>query len=85
MTQLVQTRKVNQSAFAGVALAAALLGGIVGGAVATRIQPLGISGPVAPQSVAAPANAGQAAQDATWLEYGRAWEERYRQMYPNSR
>jgi hypothetical protein len=74
MTQLTQTRqRPISAAVAGVALAAAVVGGIVGG---------GIQAVVAGRPAAVPA-VDRHAQAV--LDHAIAWEARYRQMYPNAR
>ena len=76
MTQLTQTQvRYPTRAIAGIALAASLLGGIVGaGFQAISHAPTG--------GAAAPAIS---ARDQVVLQAATAWEARYRQMYPNSR
>jgi hypothetical protein len=78
----VSTRAASISlrpAIAGAALAlailASLLGGVVGGIVA---------GVVAPDSPTTGDNPQVVVLDPKWVEYGNAWEARYRQMYPES-
>ena len=64
MTQLVQTQRRSPAlAFAGIAVAAALLVGAVGAGVQVVVQ----------NDAAA-----KAAYEAKFTEYGRAWERRYR-------
>jgi membrane protein YqaA with SNARE-associated domain len=70
MTTIAQRRSTAAAPFVGLALAASLLGGIAGGAVALAI-------PAVIQ-----AHAAQAAERAKWLQYGQDWERRYREMYP---
>ena len=75
MTQLSHAQpRTFTGLIAAVALAAALLGGIVGSGVVALLG----SSANAPAPVVAPATRGviQAAND---------WETRYRQMYPESR
>jgi hypothetical protein len=75
MTQLSQTQPRSIAGLvAGVALAAALLGGIAG----SGIQALLASPAKAPAPVVAPA-------PAAVIEAANAWAARYRQMYPESR
>ena len=79
MAQLVQERKLTAPPLAAVALAASLIGGIVGGTAVMANTTFVDS---------AAAGAGTVAtgiDDAKWLTYGQEWEARYRQMYPNSR
>ena len=74
MTQLTQTqRKSPAAAIAGVAVAAALLGGIVGNRVEAFVTSGGHQAPTA------------SARDQAFIQAGKDWEARYRQMYPNSR
>ena len=74
MTQLTQTQvRYPSRAIAGVALAAALLGGLVGGGVQALTHP---------SSDGVPAIS---ARDQAVLKAAQEWETRYRQMYPNSR
>ena len=74
MTQLTQTQvRYPSRTIAGVALAAAVLGGIVGG---------GLQALSHPSSGGAPA---VSARDQAVLTSAQEWETRYRQMYPNSR
>jgi hypothetical protein len=74
MAQLAQRPSTVSSPLIGLALAASLLGGIAGGAVAVAV----------PAVIQARADdqAAQAAERAKWLKYGQEWETRYRQMYP---
>ena len=76
MAELVQRRTTVTNPLVGLAIAASLLGGIAGGAVAIAI----------PAVIQAQADddAAQAAERAKWLKYGQEWEARYRQMYPIS-
>ena len=76
MTALAQPRPKIAGPFAGIALAAALHGGIAGGAVAIAV-------PAALDARAAADRA--AAHGAQVLASARDWEARYREMYPNSR
>jgi hypothetical protein len=76
MTEIAQHRTTIVSPLARIVLAASLLGGIAGGAVAVAV-------PAVADSRAA-AEAAQAAERAKWVKYGQEWESRYRQMYPNS-
>jgi len=74
MTQLTQTQRRSPSALiAGVALAAALLGGIVGNRVEAFVTSAGQHGPTV------------SAHDQALIQAGKDWEARYRQIYPNSR
>ena len=74
MAELVQRRPTVTNPLVGLAIAASLLGGIAGGAVAIAV----------PAVIQARADdeAAQAAERAKWLQYGQEWEARYRQMYP---
>ena len=64
MTQLTQTQRRNPAlTFAGVAVAAALLVGVVGAGV---------------QAIAQHEAAAKAAYEAKWAAYGADWERRYR-------
>ena len=74
MTTLAQRRTTVATPFVGLALAASLLGGIAGGAVAIAVP--------AVIQARADDDAAQAAERAKWLQYGQEWERRYRQMYP---
>ena len=76
MAQLAQRPSTISTPLVGLALAASLLGGIAGGAVALAV-------PAAIQARAAD-QAAQAAQAerVKWISYGEEWERRYRQMYP---
>ena len=58
---------------AGVAIAAALLGGFVGSRVEAIVQGAGQDGPTI------------SAHDQAVLKAAQEWEARYRQIYPNSR
>jgi hypothetical protein len=74
MTQLTQTQRRTPSAvIAGVALAAALLGGIVGNRVEALVASAGQHAPTV------------SAHDQAVIQAGKDWEARYRQMYPSSR
>ena len=78
MTQIAQTPVRTSAGFpartvAGIALAAALVGGILGGAL---------------QAISHPATSGAStvsARDQVVLQAAADWETRYREMYPNSR
>ena len=75
MTQLTQTQfRYPTRTIAGVALVAALIGGIVG----TGVQAIGRT-----PSVGAPPVT--SAHDLDVLKAAQEWEARYRQMYPESR
>ena len=74
MAQVAQRPATISSPLVGLALAASLLGGIAGGAVALTVP--------AVISARAEQDAAQAAERAKWLKYGEEWEHRYRQMYP---
>jgi hypothetical protein len=74
MAELVQRRTTVTNPLVGLAIAASLLGGIAGGAVAVAIP--------AVIQARADDDAAQAAERAKWLQYGQEWEARYRQMYP---
>ena len=74
MTTIAQRRTIVASPVVGLALAASLLGGIAGGAVAVAV-------PTVIQA-RADQDAAHAAERAKWLQYGQEWERRYRQMYP---
>jgi hypothetical protein len=74
MAQLAQRPATVSNPVIGLALAASLLGGIAGGAVAIAV-PAAIGG-------RADQDTAQAAERAKWLKYGEDWERRYRQMYP---
>jgi hypothetical protein len=71
MTSLVQQRQTITTPLVGLALAASVLGGIVGGAFAIAV----------PAVIDARTDA-QAAETAKWQKHGQEWEARYRQMYP---
>ena len=74
MTQLTQTRLGFPTRIvAAVALAAALVGGIVGAAV----KDLDFGSPAGTPTLSA--------RDQALLQAGTDWEKRYRQMYPESR
>jgi hypothetical protein len=74
MTQLTQTRLGFPTRMvAAVALAAALVGGIVGAAV----KDLDFGSPVGAPTLSA--------RDQVVLQAATEWEARYRQMYPESR
>ena len=74
MTTIAQRRTTVATPVLGLALAASLLGGIAGGAVAIAV----------PAVIQAQADddAAQVAERAKWQKYGQEWERRYRQMYP---
>lgn len=74
MAQLAQRPRTVNTPVIGLALAASLLGGIVGGAVVVAVPSV--------IQVRADGDAAQAAEKAKWLKYGEEWETRYRQMYP---
>lgn len=74
MAELVQRRTTVTNPVVGLALAASLLGGIAGAAVAIAL-PAAIQARVDDE-------AAQAAERTKWLQYGQEWEARYRQMYP---
>ena len=74
MTTIAQRRTTVATPVVGLALAASLLGGIAGGAVAIAVP--------AVIQARADDDAAQAAERAKWLQYGQEWERRYRQMYP---
>jgi hypothetical protein len=74
MAQLAQRPSTVSTPLIGLALAASLLGGIAGGAVAVAV-------PTVIQARADDESA-QAAEKAKWQQYGQEWETRYRQMYP---
>jgi hypothetical protein len=74
MTSITQTQTKSPAVLiAGVALAAAVVGGIVGTSVQTILDG------AAPQSPAL------SAHDLAVLKSAQEWEARYREMYPNSR
>ena len=78
MTQIAQTPVQSSISFparvvVGVALAAALVGGILGGTFQALSHPAAAGGPTL------------SARDQVVLQAGQEWEARYRQMYPNSR
>ena len=74
MTQLTQTQaRYPSRTIAGVALAAAVLGGIVGGGVQALTHASSGGVPVV------------SAHDQAVLKAAQEWETRYRQMYPTSR
>jgi hypothetical protein len=74
VTQLTRTQiSAPSRTLGGVALAAALLGGVAGGAIQAISHAPTSGGPTI------------SARDQALLQAGREWEERYRQMYPNSR
>jgi len=74
MTAITQTQRKSPAALiAGVAVAAALVGGIVGTSVQTILDG---TGPQAPAL---------SAHDLAVLKAAQEWEARYREMYPNSR
>ena len=62
---------------AGAALALALLASLVGGAVGALVT----SGPATP-TTADPQKV--IVLESKWVDYGRDWEQRYREMYPGS-
>jgi membrane protein YqaA with SNARE-associated domain len=74
MAELVQRRTPVTNPLVGLAIAASLLGGIAGGAMAIVIP--------AVVQTRAEEDAAEAAERAKWLQYGQEWEARYRQMYP---
>lgn len=63
---------------AAIALAAAVAGSVLGGAATFGVSSL--IGDRAAAEIAA-----TAAEQQRWLDYGRQWEARYRQMNPGSR
>ena len=78
MTQIAQTPARTSVSFpartvAGIALAAALVGGILGGALQALNHPTTSGG-----STVSP-------RDAVVLQAAQDWEARYREMYPSSR
>jgi hypothetical protein len=74
MTQLTQTQvRYPSRTIAGVALAAAVLGGIVGGGVQALTHASSDGVPAV------------SARDQAVLKAAQEWEARYRQIYPNSR
>ena len=80
MTQLSQTQPRNPAlAIAGLAVAASLLGGIVGGIAGPRVQSYFEA--VAAAQAAEVARAA-AAHDQAVLAGAQEWEARQRQMYP---
>jgi hypothetical protein len=95
MTQLSQTqRRTPTVGLAGLALAAAMLGGIVGGVVGIRAQSITQDAGAAqavnvshPASVGQPVNKAQddlyiSPRDQGVLKAAQDWEARERQMYP---
>lgn len=74
MAQVAQRPATISSPLVGLALAASLLGGIAGGAVALTVP--------AVIQARGDSEAAQAAERVKWLKYGEEWERRYRQMYP---
>ena len=75
MTQLTQTQTPAgylTRTIAGVALFAALFGGLLGGAIQSISHAPTGGAPVV------------SARDQALLQAGREWEARYRQMYPDS-
>ena len=74
MAQLAQRPTTINTPLIGLALAASLLGGIAGGAVAVTVP--------AVLQARADDEAAQAAEKVKWQKYGEEWERRYRQMYP---
>lgn len=76
MTQLVQTQlRIPTRTIAGVALAAALAGGILGSGLQALSRGATTDG----------RGGGLSARDLVVLQAAQEWETRYRQMYPNSR
>ena len=75
MAQLAQRRTTISNPLIGLALAASLLGGVAGGAIAVAV-------PAVIQARADSEAAAGAAERAKWQKYGEDWESRYRQMYP---
>jgi membrane protein YqaA with SNARE-associated domain len=73
MAQLAQRPATTSTAFIGLALAASLLGGIAGGAIAVTV-PAVIQARTADEAAQA--------ERVKWITYGEDWERRYRQMYP---
>jgi hypothetical protein len=74
MTQLTQTKRTSPSALlVAVALAASMLGGIVGGVAGTGVQTL-VNRVTAEQARAA------AAEQAKWDAYGAEWERLHREQ-----
>ena len=78
MTQIAQTPARTTASFpirfvAGIALAAALVGGILGSAFQALNHPA---------TTGAPAVSGR---DQVVLQAAQDWETRYREMYPSSR
>jgi hypothetical protein len=74
MTELTQTQRRNPSTvLIGVALAASMLGGIVGGLIGTGVQSL-VERVTAEQARAA------AAEQAKWDVYGAEWERLHREQ-----
>ena len=78
MTQLAQTPVQSSISFparvvVGIALAAALVGGILGGTFQALNHPSTAGAPTV------------SARDQVVLQAAQEWEARYRQMYPNSR
>jgi len=73
MAQLAQRPATTSTAFIGLALAASLLGGIAGGAIAVTV-PAVIQARTADEAAQA--------EHVKWITYGEDWERRYRQMYP---
>jgi hypothetical protein len=74
MTQLVQTQlRYPTRTIAGIALLAALLGGLVGGGLQALVRAPSGGAPVV------------TARDQVVLQAAQDWEARYRQQYPNSR
>ena len=74
MTTIAPRRTTVATPVVGLALAASLLGGIAGGAIAVAVP--------AVIQARADEDTAQAAERAKWLQYGQEWERRYRQMYP---
>jgi len=73
MAQLAQRPATTSTPLVGLALAASLLGGIAGGAIAVTV-------PAVIQ--ARTADDAAQAERVKWINYGEEWERRYRQMYP---
>ena len=74
MTELTQTQRRSPStALIGVALAASMLGGIVGGLVGTGVQTLA-------ERAAADQARAAAAEQAKWDAYGAEWERLNREQ-----
>ncbi|HET9082971.1 MAG TPA: hypothetical protein VFN41_01105 [Candidatus Limnocylindrales bacterium] len=73
MAQLARRPTTISTPLVGLALAASLLGGIAGGAVAVAV-PAVIQARTADEAAQA--------EGVKWITYGQEWERRYRQMYP---